>query len=152
MLQRIRSSFVDADKQDYHNVDIALERRTPFFVPGCSFEYASINFQQWLQELYLEWGDFKRTPEEAFGELELLQLEAAFDGPGTRPEVLKAIRNYFDNDTDYQEYLDSLFFVYYGHENPFKRLEVLIVHLLTIGSIPCYSSQGPFLKPIFEDP
>lgn len=146
LLRRLNQCFVDADKEDYDKVDVTRERARSFSIPGCSFEYVSIDLQRWMLDALIEFRLYEHSLDEIFGELELAQIRAAYDGPATSGTALETIRSYCDSDTEYREYLNGLFFLYNTHQNPFRRLEVLIVHLLTTGTIPCYNSQAIFLK------
>lgn len=140
-MQRLQASFVDASKDEYLSIDVGRERHLPLSLPGCHLEYADIDLERWLLDGVIELGLWDETPTTIFGEVELAQLMIAFGGPETDPKYNQTIRLFLDSHTEYMDYLSRLSFIYNTHENPFKRLEVLVVSLLTSGQILCYSTS-----------
>lgn len=138
----LHRSFVDAGKEEYEAVDIAKARSTPLSAPNCTFEYATINLHRWILEALVELR-IQERPETIFGDLELAQFILAFEGPEGSCNAREIIRSYFETETDYVDYLNSLSFIYNTHDNPFKRLEVIIIHLLMTDTIPCYTDSNP---------
>lgn len=149
VLSRLAASFTDAPKSLYEGLEITRERNRPLNVAGCSFEYTLIALDDYLREALVE-----ISPSESltsvFDELELAQLHVAFYGDDAAPKHVAVLHTYLDDYNECMDYIDRLLFIYNTTQNPFKRLEMLIVHLLTNNQLLCYSTSIPCSRRTFE--